>query len=127
MRSPRGDAVSTVAAPPARRAPGVFARNALHHGARLFRPARDSVKMRAMSAQAAVPTARDSKRNPLRALDDLVFRAESGLLSFALIATTVMVFLDVAYRRLVAPDSKVGAILAAIAGITEPAARAALR
>ncbi len=79
-----------------------------------------------MSAQAAVPTARDSKRNPLRALDDLVFRAESGLLSFALIATTVMVFLDVAYRRLVAPDSKVGAILAGIAGITEPAARAAL-
>ena len=123
MRIPRRVAVST---PDTRSADAGARRNALRHAGRPFRAGANPVYTRVMSAEATATPSTPSTRSPLRALDDLVFRAENGLLSFALIATTVMVFLDVVYRRLVAPDSKVGAILAAIAGITEPTARAAL-
>ena len=76
---------------------------------------------------ATTSPAEPSARKPLlRRVDAAVFRAESSLLSLALIATTVMVFVDVVYRRLVAPDSKVGGLLASVAGITDPVKRAAL-
>ncbi|MCA9612740.1 MAG: TRAP transporter small permease subunit [Myxococcales bacterium] len=63
---------------------------------------------------------------PLRKLDDVVFSAEQAIVAIFLSAMTVMVFLDVVYRRLVAPDSKIGAILAGIFGVDDPEGRARL-
>ena len=79
-----------------------------------------------MTAAASPQEAPVLKKPLLRRLDWAIFRTESALLSAALIAMTVMVFVDVVYRRLVAPDSKVGALLATIAGISDPVKRAAL-
>lgn len=63
---------------------------------------------------------------PVRKLDDLVFSAEQAIVVIFLTAMTVMVFLDVVYRRLVAPDSKLGGILAGMLGVTDPDERASL-
>lgn len=62
----------------------------------------------------------------LRWIDDAIFAAEQAVVSSFLIAITVMVFLDVVYRRLAAPDSKVGQLVARIGGIEDPQARAFL-
>jgi TRAP-type C4-dicarboxylate transport system permease small subunit len=59
----------------------------------------------------------------VRRIDDLIFRAEEAIVVTSLIAMAVMVFLDVVYRRLDSQDSKVGAVLARIAGIEDPATR----
>jgi C4-dicarboxylate transporter, DctM subunit len=48
----------------------------------------------------------------LRAIDDGLFRIEQWLISLFLIAMTGMVFLDVIHRRLTAPDSRIGRLLA---------------
>ena len=53
----------------------------------------------------------------LRRIDDAVFAVEKAILSVFLVAMTALVFLDVVYRRLIAPDSKIGGIMAGIAGI----------
>ena len=63
---------------------------------------------------------------PLRKLDDVVFSAEQAIVAIFLSAMTVMVFLDVVYRRLVAPDSKIGGILAGMLGVTDAEERARL-
>lgn len=63
---------------------------------------------------------------PLRKLDDVVFSAEQVIVAIFLSAMTVMVFLDVVYRRLVAPDSKIGGILAGLLGVTDAEERAHL-
>jgi TRAP-type C4-dicarboxylate transport system permease small subunit len=57
---------------------------------------------------------------PLRRLDDWIFTVEMGVLWTFLGASAVMVFLDVVYRRLAAPDSKVAELTARIFGIEDP-------
>jgi TRAP-type C4-dicarboxylate transport system permease small subunit len=59
----------------------------------------------------------------LRRIDDAVFAVEQAVVATFLIAMTVMVFLDVVYRRLAAPDSKIGELMAGIAGIEDEGTR----
>lgn len=56
---------------------------------------------------------------PLRRIDDWIFRIEMGILWTFLGVSAVMVFLDVMYRRLAAPDSKVAELAARILGIED--------
>ncbi len=56
----------------------------------------------------------------LRRIDDLIFSVEMGILWTFLAVSAVMVFLDVMYRRLAAPDSKVAELTARIFGIESP-------
>ncbi len=55
----------------------------------------------------------------VRAVDDGVFAVEQAIVALALMAITVMVFVDVIARRITAPDSKVGGLIAKYAGITD--------
>jgi TRAP-type C4-dicarboxylate transport system permease small subunit len=57
---------------------------------------------------------------PLRRIDDWIFTVEMGVLWTFLGASAIMVFLDVVYRRLAAPDSKVAELTARILGIEDP-------
>ena len=59
---------------------------------------------------------------PLRRIDDWIFHVEMGILWTFLGLAAVMVFLDVMYRRLAAPDSKVAELTARIFGIESPEA-----
>ncbi len=59
---------------------------------------------------------------PIRRLDDWIFTVEMGVLWTFLGVSAVMVFLDVMYRRLAAPDSKVAELTARIFGIESPEA-----
>jgi TRAP-type C4-dicarboxylate transport system permease small subunit len=59
---------------------------------------------------------------PLRRLDDWIFHVEMGILWTFLGVSAVMVFLDVVYRRLAAPDSKVAELTARLLGIESPEA-----
>ena len=52
-----------------------------------------------------------------RRVDDWIFNVEMGILWSFLGVSAVMVFLDVMYRRLAAPDSKVGELAARIFGV----------
>ena len=54
----------------------------------------------------------ESRSGWLRRLDDLAFEVERGLVSAFLAAMTVMVFLDVLYRRLVDQETKLGGWIA---------------
>ncbi|MDH4282406.1 MAG: TRAP transporter small permease [Myxococcales bacterium] len=56
----------------------------------------------------------------LRRIDDLIFTVEMGILWTFLGVSAIMVFLDVMYRRLAAPDSKVAELTARILGIESP-------
>ena len=58
----------------------------------------------------------------VRRLDDWIFYVEMGILWTFLGVSAVMVFLDVMYRRLAAPDSKVAELTARILGIEGPEA-----
>ena len=58
----------------------------------------------------------------LRRLDDWIFTVEMGILWTFLGVSAIMVFLDVMYRRLAAPDSKVAELTARIFGIESPEA-----
>jgi TRAP-type C4-dicarboxylate transport system permease small subunit len=58
----------------------------------------------------------------LRRIDDWIFTVEMGILWTFLGVSAVMVFLDVVYRRLAAPDSKVAELTARIFGIESPEA-----
>jgi TRAP-type C4-dicarboxylate transport system permease small subunit len=60
----------------------------------------------------------------VRRLDDAVFAMEKAIVITFLIAITVLIFVDVIYRRLVSPDTKIGAAVAAVAGIDDPERRA---
>ena len=63
---------------------------------------------------------------PLRRIDDWIFHVEMGILWTFLGLAAVMVFLDVMYRRLAAPDSKVAELAARILGIEDPDSMAQL-
>jgi TRAP-type C4-dicarboxylate transport system permease small subunit len=56
-----------------------------------------------------------------RRIDDWIFHVEMGVLWTFLAVSALMVFLDVAYRRLAAPDSKIAELTARIFGIEDPA------
>lgn len=58
----------------------------------------------------------------LRRIDDWIFSIEMGLLWTFLGVSCAMVFLDVMYRRLAAPDSKVAELVARIFGVESPEA-----
>ncbi|MBX3275193.1 MAG: TRAP transporter small permease subunit [Sandaracinaceae bacterium] len=60
----------------------------------------------------------------MRALDRGVFEAEKAVVAFSLVTITVVVFVDVVARRITAPDSKVGALLAKLARIDDADTRA---
>ncbi|MGB8330958.1 MAG: TRAP transporter small permease subunit [Polyangiales bacterium] len=71
--------------------------------------------------------AEPGKENPyegrlgiIRRIDDWIFTVEMGILWTFLAASAIMVFLDVMYRRLAAPDSKVAELTARILGIESP-------
>ena len=75
-----------------------------------------------MSEGGAAKSAPDE--SVLRRIDDAVFAVEQAVVAAFLIAMTVMVFLDVLYRRLVAPDSKIGTLVARVFGIEDEGTRA---
>ena len=52
----------------------------------------------------------------VRRLDDAVFAIEQAVVAVALLIITVVIFIDVVARRANAPDSKVGQLIARIAG-----------
>ena len=58
----------------------------------------------------------------IRRIDDWIFNVEMGILWTFLGVSAVMVFLDVVYRRLAAPDSKVAELAARIFGVESPEA-----
>ncbi len=60
----------------------------------------------------------------LRAIDDGVFAVEQAIVSLALIGITVLMFVNVVARRIQAPDSKIGAMLAKLGGVSDPETRA---
>jgi TRAP-type C4-dicarboxylate transport system permease small subunit len=73
--------------------------------------------------------AEPGKENPyegrfgiIRRIDDWIFHVEMGVLWTFLGVSAIMVFLDVVYRRLAAPDSKVAELCARIFGIETPEA-----
>ncbi len=63
----------------------------------------------------------------LRRIDDWIFHVEMGVLWSFLGISGVMVFLDVVYRRLAAPDSKIAELVTRIFGIENPETVASLR
>lgn len=63
----------------------------------------------------------------LRRIDDWIFGVEMAVLWTFLGVSAVMVFLDVMYRRLAAPDSKVAELTARVFGIENPETLDALR
>lgn len=73
----------------------------------------------------AEPGARDPYEGPfgpLRRIDDWIFAIEMGILWTFLGVSCAMVFLDVMYRRLAAPDSKIGELIARIFDVENPTA-----
>ena len=58
----------------------------------------------------------------IRRIDDWIFNVEMGILWTFLGVSAVMVFLDVMYRRLAAPDSKVAELAGRIFGVESPEA-----
>lgn len=65
-------------------------------------------------------------RSFVRKIDDAVFAVEQTVVVTFLSAMTLMVFIDVVDRRLTAPDSKIGELLARIGGVENEATRAML-
>ncbi|MDH3625575.1 MAG: TRAP transporter small permease subunit [Myxococcales bacterium] len=71
----------------------------------------------------AAPSGESPYRGPfgvLRRIDDWIFALEMGILWTFLGVSCAMVFLDVVYRRLAAPDSKVADLTSRILGIDSP-------
>lgn len=60
----------------------------------------------------------------LRAVDDGVFAVEQSIVALALTAITVLMFVNVLARRIEAPDSKIGHLVAKLAGVTDLETRA---
>jgi C4-dicarboxylate transporter DctM subunit len=52
----------------------------------------------------------------LRVADDLLFGGEQAIMSIFLVSMTATVFIDVVHRRVIAPDSRIGRLMASIAG-----------
>ncbi|MEM1415839.1 MAG: TRAP transporter small permease [Myxococcota bacterium] len=68
----------------------------------------------------AAPDARGaSAPSLLTRIDDAVFAVEQAVIAAFLSAIAIMVFMDVVYRRLIAPDSKVGDLVAGLAGVDD--------
>jgi len=71
----------------------------------------------------------ESRRGALgwvRRLDDAVFAVEQAIVAVALLIITVVIFIDVIARLANAPDSKVGRLIARMAGIEDFAERQAI-
>ena len=82
-----------------------------------------------MASTPAKASETQAQRGPfgwLRAVDDGVFAVEQAIVVLALIAITVMMFVNVLARRIQAPDSKIGAIVAKMMGVTDLEERAAI-
>jgi C4-dicarboxylate transporter DctM subunit len=62
----------------------------------------------------------------LRRIDDAVFSVEQSIVALFLTLITLGTFADVVERRLVAPDSKVGQLIARFGGIEDAATRASI-
>ncbi|MDQ3032621.1 MAG: TRAP transporter large permease subunit [Myxococcota bacterium] len=56
---------------------------------------------------AADPSAGAPARSPLHRVDDAVFTLEQALVALMLVVMTVIVFLDVVYRQLIAPENEI--------------------
>lgn len=72
------------------------------------------------------PTGTSTARPAWRRIDDAIFAIERALVATALVLITVTSFADVVARRLEAPDSKVGEILARLLRVTDSATRLTL-
>ncbi len=72
------------------------------------------------------PTPPRAPASALRRIDDGVFAIEQSIVAWFLTLTTFGTFADVVERRLVAPDSKLGQLLARLLGVTDEATRALL-
>ena len=77
-------------------------------------------------AESGAESPYEGKFGFLRRIDDWIFNVEMGILWTFLGISSVMVFLDVMYRRLAAPDSKVADLTGRIFGIESPEAMEAL-
>ena len=80
--------------------------------------------IRAMSA--GTETSNEKPKTLLSRIDDGVFGIEQTIVAWFLTLTTLGTFADVVERRLVAPDSKVGQLLARLGGVEDEATRATL-
>ena len=69
----------------------------------------------------------DGRRSAIRRVDDAIFAVEQTIVWTFLAAMTVMVFLDVVYRRVSAADSKTGDLIARLFSIDNPDAIASLQ
>jgi TRAP-type C4-dicarboxylate transport system permease small subunit len=73
-------------------------------------------------AEASTGNPYEGRFGVVRRIDDWIFAVEMGILWTFLGVSAVMVFLDVMYRRLAAPDSKVAELAGRIFGIESPEA-----
>lgn len=55
----------------------------------------------------------------IRRIDDAVFAVEQSIVAFALLTITAVIFVDVIARRITAPDSKIGELVARVGGIED--------
>jgi C4-dicarboxylate transporter DctM subunit len=65
-------------------------------------------------------------KSALQRIDDAIFSVEQSIVALFLTLITLGSFADVVERRLVAPDSKVGQLIARFAGIEDAATRASI-
>ncbi|GAB4201439.1 MAG: hypothetical protein OHK0013_13440 [Sandaracinaceae bacterium] len=65
-------------------------------------------------------------KSVLRRIDDAIFSVEQSIVALFLTLITLGSFADVVERRLVAPDSKVGQLIARFAGIEDATTRASI-
>ncbi|MBN8615321.1 MAG: TRAP transporter large permease subunit [Deltaproteobacteria bacterium] len=75
---------------------------------------------------AGTDTSNEKPKTLLSRIDDGVFGIEQTIVAWFLTLTTLGTFADVVERRLVAPDSKVGQLLARLGGVEDEATRATL-
>ena len=68
----------------------------------------------------ATPQSKSESKSAIRRIDDAIFSVEQTIVWTFLAAMTVMVFLDVVYRRITATDSKIGDIIARLPSVENP-------
>jgi C4-dicarboxylate transporter DctM subunit len=72
------------------------------------------------------PATESTSASPLRRVNALVYRAEEAMIALFLLATVVLMFIDVVDRRLTAQDSRLAVAVAKVLGITREETLAAL-
>lgn len=80
--------------------------------------------MSGAAAKGAEPTKPGGPFAFARKLDGFVFEVEKAIVAFSLVTITVVVFVDVVARRIDAPDSKIGRMIADLGGVEDDATRA---